>query len=357
MAYQWFDSFSRYGTGSASRTAMLDGLVYGSLNSNLAVTTDPDPSATGRALSVSQSSSSNADENDMRVVLSTPVAGKVGVHARFWFNALPNNDISGRPAFIMWRTAGNDNIARLLVRPNGSIICQNSTESGSIADSVVPLVTPSAWTHIEAWYDSSDGTGEVWINGVKKMDIAGGSTGTTALICHAKRSGSGNDSPSMYMKDYGVWDENGTENNTVQGTVLVGRIKPDADVTLGDWVPSTGSTGYNLLAKDAVDDTTYLSGDDAPPAAMQFNFEAIDPDATSVRAVMSVGRMRKIDGGDATVQMSVSPNGTDWDDGADRPITSAFTYWYDISEVSPDTTDPWTPTELNNIVGQVNRTT
>src|SRR5690606_19454237 len=124
------------------------------------------------------------------------------------------------------------------------------------------------------WYDSSDGTGELYINGAKKLEWADGVTGTTAIIAHTPRTGSAV-LPSWYLKDYGILDETGSENNTVAGTVIVGRRKPNADVTLGGWVPSTGSTGYDLLAKDAPNDTTYLSADDAPPDPMQYTFEPI----------------------------------------------------------------------------------
>ena len=66
--------------------------------------------------------------------------------------------------------------------------------------------------------------------------------------------------------------------------------------------------------------------------------------------------MLKTDGGAATVQMSMRSNGSD-DAGADNAITTAATYWYDISEIDPDTATAWTPTSVNNSLLVVDRTT
>jgi hypothetical protein len=273
-----------------------------------------------------------------------------------WLTALPDNAVA---APCDWRTVGNSGLCSLKIQLNGSIKVYSGggdQPSTQIGDTIVPVISPRTWNHVEAWYDSSDGTGELWINGIKKLEFTGGTTGTTAILNHSQSGVNGAQSTmTMYFKDYGIWDSTGTENNTVAGTVIVSRRKPNADVTLGGWLPSTGSTGYNLLAKDAVDDATYLSADDTPPAAMQYTFTDIDSDVTSIRAIMSVARMRKTDGGDGNVQMSLISDSTP-DAGADRPITSAFAWWYDISEISPDTTDPWTPTEFNDVVGEVDRT-
>jgi hypothetical protein len=89
---------------------------------------------------------------------------------------------------------------------------------------------------------------------------------------------------------------------------------------------------------------------------MRFEMENLPPDITSVRALISVTRHRKIDGGDGNVQTALSPNGTNWDNGADRPITTAFQYDFDVSEVSPVTSSPWTPVEVDSLKLRINRT-
>lgn len=86
------------------------------------------------------------------------------------------------------------------------------------------------------------------------------------------------------------------------------------------------------------------------------SFTDLDADVTSVKGIMSIQRAAKTDGGDGNLQVSLSPNGTDWDDGTDTPLTTAQTYHWDTSEVSPASAGPWLPAEVNTLQGKLNRT-
>jgi hypothetical protein len=112
-----------------------------------------------------------------------------------------------------------------------------------------------------------------------------------------------------------------------------------------------------MITDGRPNDLTYMSAADSPlPSPMRFEMENLPPDITSVRALITVVRHRKIDGGDGNVQTALSPNGTNWDNGADRPITTAFQYDFDVSEVSPATGSAWTPVEVDNLKLRINRT-
>jgi hypothetical protein len=111
-----------------------------------------------------------------------------------------------------------------------------------------------------------------------------------------------------------------------------------------------------LLNESPPNDTGYIYAGDPPPAASILNVEELPAEIVGVRGIISVGRSAKSDSGDGNLQMSLSPNGTDWDDGADNPVSTAFTYYYDVSEVSPDTTAAWTPVEVNALEFKLNRT-
>jgi hypothetical protein len=77
---------------------------------------------------------------------------------------------------------------------------------------------------------------------------------------------------------------------------------------------------------------------------------------TSVRGIISVVRARKIDGGDANLQVGLV-SGAGVDQGADRPVTTSFTYYYDVSELNPVSAAPWTPVQVDAMAGRVDRTT
>jgi len=103
-------------------------------------------------------------------------------------------------------------------------------------------------------------------------------------------------------------------------------------------------------------DVSLITAITPPPAAYVCELSNLPPDITSVRGLMSIVRAMKSDGGDGTLQVSLISAG-DVDLGADRAITVAQTYYTDISELSPDTGNPWTPLEVDSAQMQINRTT
>jgi hypothetical protein len=349
MAIQWADSFARYGTGGGSNTPMRDGLPYNNWLSTCIV--DPDPLApTERCVQINDGIDNNPlTEN--RIALPAPTAGTVGFCARYWFPSFGSG--SGREVIAVWATVAPAVLAYVRTNPNGAI----SIESGNgteIASTVAPVISTNSWNHIESTYNGTTGAMEVRLNGITILSGVSTSTGTIAF-CHPMRRSGTSIGSNFLVKDLVIWDSSGSRNNTFAGSVVVRRKAPNSDITLGGWVPSTGSTGVPLLAKTTPNDATYLSADDTPPAPMSYTLENLPDDVTSVRGIVSVVRARKIDGGDANLQVSLLSGG-DADPGADRPITTTFTYWYDISETDPDTGNAWTPSSFDAADVKIDRT-
>lgn len=90
--------------------------------------------------------------------------------------------------------------------------------------------------------------------------------------------------------------------------------------------------------------------------AAEVSFSDLPADTTTVRGLISVTRSYNSDGGDGNLQTSLSPNGTNYTLGANRPLTTAPTFYKDVSTVSPATSTAWTPTEVNSIRIKFNRT-
>lgn len=357
MAIKWADDFSRYGTGTNSRARMLDGLPYAVIGSTSGgtVVTDPDPNITGVAFQIG--ANGNTWPADFRTALPTVISGSGGILARLWFSRLPV-DANERCAFMGYQNGAGDYVVYARLELNGSVTVQGRVGGTivEVGDTVNPVIQPASWNHYELVHNKATGAGTLYINGVSKVSWTGLDTAANLeLVNLTNRSGSGT-SVGMYVKDYVLWDSTGGQNNSVMGTVLVKRLKPDSDVTLGDWVPSTGSTGFNLLAKDTPNDTTFLSADDTSPNPMNFTLTNLPPEITSVRGILPVIRVRKVDGGDGNIQSGVSPNGTNWDDGTDRPVTTAFTYYFDVSELDPNTGTSWTPVTVDSSRIRIDRT-
>lgn len=169
-------------------------------------------------------------------------------------------------------------------------------------------------------------------NAINATGVAG-TTYSTALTVH----------PTVSAKGFSATQVLITSNDGMTKTYVCTETMANA---------SWGSSTMGLIGPQ---DLSYMSADDTPPAAMEFGFDDLPPDITSVRGLVVVGRMKKIDGGDGNVQMSLISNGAAFD-GADRPLTTADTYWFDISQLDPDTGLPWSPLAVNNMTGRVNRT-
>lgn len=103
-------------------------------------------------------------------------------------------------------------------------------------------------------------------------------------------------------------------------------------------------------------DTSFISAGTGSPAAAEVSMTDLPADTTTVRAVMAVTRAFNSDGGDGSLQVSLSPNGTNYALGTDRPLTTAPTFYKDVSHVSPATSAAWLPSEVNSIRVKFNRT-
>lgn len=125
---------------------------------------------------------------------------------------------------------------------------------------------------------------------------------------------------------------------------------------------TAGTSGNSITTTESATNVSVsgatLSGgvDTIYPDPDIVSFTNLDPNVTSVKGLMNIIRAAKTDGGDGSIQTSLSPNGTDWDDGTNRPITAAQTYYWDPSELSPATGSPWTIGEVNTLQGKMNRT-
>lgn len=349
MALQWCDDFTAYGTDA---TLMLNGL-YAQVSANIQA--DPDPNITGVCLRPT-TTGQNLNTKVRKVLTSEQTT--VGACLRLWMSQLPyEGGISA--TFLSFRDSSNNPLWSFRVSTTGQIqVLQNDDGSGVVYVTPGPVLVANAWQHIEVKVVKSTTVGsiEVRVDGVVVLTQTGINTGATAIGQVAQVQDNNNASRGIewFFKDYVIWDGTGSYNNDFLGSVIVTTIVPDSDNSF-NWTPSTGSTGFNLIDEAPPVDGDYIAADDSPPAASVFGMTNLPPDVTSVKGLMTLVRARKTDGGDGNLQVSLVYNAVD-DDGADRPMTTGMTYWYDFSEVNPDTTSPWAPAEVDDALIKVNRT-
>jgi len=329
-----------------------------------ALVADPDPAigASGNVLRTGSIGDTTATPRFKGVRFAYPIPRATqGFAARIWLPSLPVGNSS--TPFIAFRNGANNTLFALKILSTGAIEARSTETTGGTLYGTTsgPVIVANAYNHIEikGLSDAATGTIELRVNGVVKLALTGLNTvgGNIAQIAFGNYIAVtfANDSTQTYWKDLVLWDTNGSVGNDFQGSVAVRDLYTDADIDL-NWTPSTGSTGWDLLDKTSVDDTTYIEAGDPPPDPAVFSLTDLPTDVTSVRALLPFVRSVKTDGGDCNLQAGLTPNNIDWDDGADNPITTAFTFRWDVSELSPDTAAPWTVTEVNDAYVRINRT-
>lgn len=359
MAVNFMENFQIYGTDVNRHNRLLDGL-WAEINRG-DLQPDPDPTAGGNQVLRKFAGGTGGDHRRVIPVARTTV----GVAGRFWYTFLPVNPAQiSRPVPVYIRDQNNVTHLSVSIDPSGILHVYRHDNGGpvDIGNSGTPVILTNAWQHMEvkAFLDVAVGTVEVRIEGVPVIVIP--ATRTTSNVggaiasCQQYACGSGWDGPTMYVKDLIFWDSTGAFNNNFMGSCQVYKIAPDADVAL-NWTPNPadgiGFDKINEVTPD--DDTRYISAPFPLPAAYKCSLTDLPVTVTSVRAVMPIHRSRKTDGGDGNVQtglISAASTGL----GANRPITTAYTYWADVFDADPNGGIAWTRLAVNAMQLQLNRT-
>lgn len=370
MAIIWADFPSgQRGIYDADGALMLNGIwaeTTAGLGFQNLLTTDPDPNVGSAGIVVRTDSAvtpSGESGEEARMALPAEVT-TLGLGARMWLAKLPT--VEGMCPFIAFRTNANAGIITVRVSTTGQLIAYAGgaiygTAVGTELGRSVPALTANAWQHVEIKATKGAGTGaiEIRVNGVVKLNLTGLTLSASNIAQFAfgnhKNAGSNDGAMITYYKDLVVWDTTGTYAIDFQGSVAVHDLVPNADISL-NWTPSTGATGWNLIDENAPNDLDYISAASPAPSPAVFGLTNLPPDVTSIRALIMIQRSMKSDGGDCNVQLGLTPDNVSWVNGTDRPLTTAFTYWWTPSHTSPVTAAPWTPAEVNAAYVRANRT-
>ncbi len=351
MAIDWADNFQNYGTDINFLTNGAYAEVLSSSPGAVDLVDDPDPNISTTVLQILP----RATNPRVRKVFTTQAT--IGASFRVWYDSLPV--ATNRRAWFRFSDNVNATICELSVNPSGQIELVNNA-GVSLGLTTAPVIVANAWQHIEVKLvqgGAGASTCEVRVEGQTVLNLTGLTFGNNNnFSCLEFRALDGSNSgQAVYFKDLVIWNTLGAYNTDFLGSVSVYTLRPDGDVAL-NWTPSTGSTGWDLIDESDPDDANYISAGTGPiPSAYRSTLTDLPPDVTAVRGLMSVVRARKTDGGDGSLQVGID-SGPATDLGADRPMTTAFTYWADVSEENPDTSTAWTPATVNAAGLRINRT-
>lgn len=360
------ESFSIYGTDEANMLAGMGWIAVETSGANGGLQNDPDGVSSGKVLQIAGQGLAGASTR-----YSIPAPGDIhSVGFRLWLPSLPVSD--GVSFGVALKDASNNHKYLLTTNPSGHLLlyrtngCGEDISSANIGSGLVVLVestgakvlSAGVWTHIEWRMNRTTGAYEIRVEGVNRLSGTDGSaaTGDSAIIEFlAGWNASAGASTYPSIKDFTILDDAGSQNNTFVGPCTVYTEMVNADVSSG-WSRSSGSTDYSLLNETTPNDAGYIQADDSPPAASIMGLANLPADVVAVRFIKTFARAWKTDGGDATLQVGLISNG-DVDLGADNPVTVSPQYYWDISELDPDSAALWTPSGFNAATLQIDRTT
>lgn len=348
MSIMFADDFRGYGNDSSLLANGLWGVIGGDY-----MTDDPDPNAQAGSKTLRFQSFGNSARRPFTV----GAVAVAGCALRLWMPALP----SFTTACIRFLDGGNNLQANLAITPTGVIeLYYGSVGHGGVllASSIVPVLTANSFHHVEfkVLCDPAAGTVEARVDGNLACKAMGVNTGTALQLgLGTTNDYNGTASRVDYIKDLVCWNGLGGHNTDFLGTVSVVGLTPDSDVSLG-WTPTPAGPGWSLLNRSPpADGVDFITAPYPPPAPSIFGMMDLPVNVTSVRALISQVRARKADGGDGNLQSSLISAGVSVS-GADRPLTTAFTYYEDVFETDPNTAASWTPAATNLATLKLNRT-
>ena len=354
MSLLWCDGFDHYGLDEAN---MLDG-PYAEVHPLVWDLSTANPRAGTHHM---RWTTNNAESAWMRRVFGGAKT-TVGIGQAMYLPNLPTlNDCL---LVLQLRDAANAAQLSFYIQTTGAIAVRTGGSTGTLLATSTALLTAAAYNHIEikSTINNSAGAVEVRLNNVTIIDISGVDTQATAnaeasQVIWAKQKG-GTGEPGVTnvdLDDLFAWDTAGSYNNDFIGDHQVLTLWPDGDTARTDWTRNTGATDFEAIDEaDPDDDTTYVEA----TAAAEISEYALDDLPSTVSAIAAVqltGRMKKTDAGGAKVQQSLVSGASEFN-GADRDITTEYTYWPDISEQDPATGAPWTRTALDAALYKIERT-
>jgi len=245
MALLYIDGFESYGTVNATQTDLASkySLVSGT---GISVV----PGRNGNGLSFDSSVARALRQID--TTNDTIIAG---------FAFYTNNLGSSTTYPFYFKNATSFGVGITVCTSDGSIgAIRNSTALGSSANTGV--ITVNTWHHIiiKTKCNNSTGTVEIWVDGVKELDLSGVDTleGANPAYHNAFQLRRGLNSGNYIFDDLYICDASGSTNNDSLGDKVVYTIRPDGDDTT-DWTANGGGNHYSEVDEAVFDGDDFIT--------------------------------------------------------------------------------------------------
>lgn len=237
--------------------------------------------------------------------------------------------------------SGADRRLRIIANAAGGFnVYINTTLVGSSAPT---LITPNSWFWLEAKATRGATTGalEVRLNGAATpiITLTGLALPDQWASVSLGQESTANQAPTRY-DDWIVWDTTGDVNNDFMGDTFVLVAPPEADATISDFVPSTGSNRWSLVDEDVPNDADFITGNTVGDA-QEFSHSSLNLPVGAVAAIATQVRAFKTDAGSSSIEVGLA-SGSQTSMGAEVALATSGTVRSHIANLNPNGNIPWT---------------
>ena len=248
--------------------------------------------------------------------------------------------------FNVQDTAGARQLS-LSMNSAGTFTIRRGGYNGTVLTTASTSLSISTYNYIEwKFHIDNAGSTSLRINGVEvatytgdTQNTANNNWGPVQLGPNSEDFGSG-----FYADDLYVLDSNGSTNNNFLGPIRIKAIYADGAGNSTDFTPSAGSNFQNVDEATVDDDTTYNS-ETTTGDHDTYTFGAVGLTGTVLGVQVNL-HARSAGVGGELIRPTIRIGSTDYN-GTSRAVTTSYSNYRQLFQVSPATSTAWTIAEID----------
>lgn len=225
---------------------------------------------------------------------------------------------------------------------SGISVVRGSTTLASAA--VTLILTNYNYIAVKVVFNDSIGSVELYLNGDKIIDQGNLDTNNTANGGCSK-VGLWFPVSTTYFDDWYIFDDTGSENNSVLPDARIIHLTPAADTAQKDFSPSTGTDNYAMVDEATADgDSTYVSR--GSTGKDFYTLTDLPANVTSANAVLVVAHGKKTDTDVVVLDVGIKSATTESLTG-DYYLNTSYQAYGSMFDTDPHTSGAWSVSAVN----------
>jgi hypothetical protein len=231
----------------------------------------------------------------------------------------------------------------------GTLSVIRGGSGGTVLATSANVIGLNQWYYIElkALIDNA-GTYQVRVNGVDWIVAGAGDTQASATnnFANRVRYNLGRIDSATYLEDVYICDGDGSRNNDFLGDIRIAAGFADAAGTFSQFTPTSG-VNYTCIDETTPNDDTDYVATSGVGNIDTYNFAALPVASGTILGIQMLPYARKDDAGSRSISNIIYYNSTAYS-GAAQSVGDIYSYYPEIFETNPDTSDNWTVPEVNS---------